>query len=109
MKLNAYEQAVKQYVCSRCIDFGEDGACHSSDPEGCAVFRFLPELIDIAAKIQDQRISHYLHCVRQEVCAYCRNQHPGEKCSVRDSLDCALDRYLPMILDALEHVPAQAQ
>lgn len=107
MKLNAYEQAIKQYVCTRCIDCGADGQCRSPDPEGCAIYRFLPELIDIAAKIQDQRIEHYLHCVREEICAYCRNRHTDDKCAVSEALNCALDRYLPIVLDALEQVPAE--
>lgn len=107
MGFNAYEKAIQQYVCSHCIDFGEDGICHSPAPQGCAVYRFLPQLIDIASKIHEAKVEKYLPFVREEVCTYCRNRHLGENCPLRESLNCALDRYLPLILDALEHVPAE--
>ncbi len=98
-----YEETIRDYICSRCMDFGEDGLCHSKDPEGCAIYRFLPQMIDIATRIQDLKIMPYAEAVREEICSYCRNRHPDGKCSVRESLSCALDRYLPLVVEALEY------
>ena len=36
-----YEEAIRRRVCSKCIDFGEDGICHAQDSEECAIFRLL--------------------------------------------------------------------
>ncbi len=100
--MNYYEEAVRNYVCSHCVDFGSDGICHSKDPEGCAIFRHLPQLIEIAERIHDVHLVPYSEEVRKRICTSCRNQHPEGKCSVRESLSCALDCYLPLVLEAIE-------
>jgi hypothetical protein len=98
------EEAIRRYVCSRCVDFGADGLCHSHDPEGCAIFRFLPQLIGIAEAVRDERVEPYAEAVRREICTHCANRGPDGHCSLEESLDCALARYLPMVLEALENV-----
>lgn len=99
-----YEETLIRRVCSKCIDFGEDGICHSLDPEGCAVFRFLPELVAIAERLHEFKIQPYVDAVRDKICMKCRSQTPGSRCPLRDTLDCGLDRYLPLILEAIEEV-----
>ena len=104
MDRSLYEEAVRRHVCSRCIDFGEEGICHSPDPKGCAVFRFLPELVAIADRLKELKIDPYVEAVRQDICQQCRNQRPGGRCPLRDTLDCGLDRYLPLVIEAIEEV-----
>lgn len=96
-----YEEALRRYVCSRCIDFGEDGLCHGPDPAGCAIFRFLPELVEIAKRLQDPKIEPYVEELRRHICVNCRQSAEG-RCPLRDALDCGLERYLPLVLDAIE-------
>lgn len=104
MDLSLYEEALMRHVCSHCIDFGEDGICHSLDPEGCAVFRFLPEMVAIAGRLNEAKIEPYIEAVRKEICMKCRGGNREGKCPLRDTLDCGLDRYLPLILEAIEEV-----
>lgn len=104
-----YEEAIMRHVCSHCIDFGEEGVCHSPDPEGCAVFRFLPELVNIAERLNETKIEPYLQAVRKEICMKCRGGGPEGKCPLRDTLDCGLDRYLPLILEAIEEVKGERE
>lgn len=99
-----YEEAIMRHVCTKCIDFGEDGICHTKDPEGCAIFRYLPELVEIAERLNEYKINPYIDAVRQDVCMECRNAQSTTPCPLRDSLDCGLDRYLPLVLDAIEEV-----
>ena len=99
-----YEEAIRRQVCSHCIDLGAEGTCHTQDPEGCAIFRHLPGLVKIAQRIHDYRISPYLDAVREEICMKCRNGRAGGECPLRDTLDCGLDRYLPLVLLAIEEV-----
>ncbi len=100
-----YEEAVKKRVCEYCQDFGSDNACHSKDALGCAVFRYLPELVQIANEIHDRKIDTYVSAVRKNLCTKCHNSGlKGEDCNLRDTLDCGLDRYLPLVLDAIEDV-----
>ncbi len=101
-----YEDAMRRHVCARCIDFGEDRVCHSVDPAGCALFRYLPQLVSIAQQIQASKVEPYVQAVRARICMDCRNQSAG-KCGLRDTVDCGLDRYLPLALDAIEEVQAR--
>ena len=101
-----YEEAVRRHVCSHCIDYGEDGQCHSLDVSGCAIYRFLPELIGIAQKIRRSNMKSYQRAVRKCICRRC-DHSKGKECSLRKELDCALDRYLPLVLDALDEVNVQ--
>ena len=100
-----YEDAIMRHVCAHCIDFGADGICHSQDPEGCAVFRFLSEFVAIAERIQDNNLKPYLDAVRNDICMQCRKKGEGV-CRLRDTLECGLDRYLPLVLEAVEEVQA---
>ena len=90
-----YEEAVRRHVCAHCIDFGKDGICHTLDPQGCAIFRFLPDLVAVAASVDELKIEPYIHAVRKSICMNCWDQKFGGKCGLRDTLDCGLDRYLP--------------
>ena len=103
-----YEDAIKRHVCSHCIDFGTEGKCHAVDPQGCAVYRFLPELVAIAESLPGElKIEPYIQAVRESICMRCRNQFPAGKCELRDTVDCGLDRYLPLVLEAIEEVNRQ--
>ncbi|OGS09614.1 MAG: hypothetical protein A3J70_13795, partial [Elusimicrobia bacterium RIFCSPHIGHO2_02_FULL_61_10] len=50
-----YEEAVKKHVCEHCEDFGIDGTCLTKDGLGCAIFRYLPELVQIAEEIHERK------------------------------------------------------
>ena len=102
-----YEEAVMRHVCTHCIDFDEDGICHSPDPEGCALFRFLPELVAIAERLHEYKIQPYIDAVRESICVKCRSKTPGGLCPLRDTIDCGLDRYLPLVLEAIEEVKTE--
>ena len=99
-----YEEAIRHHVCSKCIDFGEDGICHTQDPKGCAIFRFLPELVAIAEHLHEPTMELYIQAVRENICVKCRNQTPGDTCELRGKLDCGLDRYLELVFEAIDEV-----
>lgn len=101
-----YEEAIRRHVCAHCIDLGSHGVCHSPDPEGCAVFRYLSELVGIAKRLHELKVEPYLEAVRNRICMNCKNQNAG-KCRLRDTIDCGLDRYLPLVIDAIEGVEAR--
>ena len=99
-----YEKAVKEYVCSRCIDMTEDGFC-SKDPKDCAILRYMPELVGIALELHEKKVEPYVKLVRERICANCGSGGvDGESCLKRKAVECDLDRYLPMVLDAIEDV-----
>ena len=100
-----YEEAVRRHVCEHCEDMGADDLCQTKDPEGCGVFRNLPELVRIARGLHELRIEPYAKAVREHICVYCKNSSDtGKECEIRSKLDCGLDRYLPLVIDAIEEV-----
>jgi len=101
-----YEEAIKRHVCSKCIDFGEDGICHTQDPKGCAIFRFLPELVAISEHLHEPTMESYVQAVREEICTKCRAQTLEGVCELRDKLDCGLDRYLDLVFEAIDEANA---
>jgi len=104
-KTTLYQEAIRKYVCEHCVDFGADGACHSQDREGCGIFRNLPELIRIGKDLHSPSVAPYVTEVRREICSKCSNaSFGGAFCDLRDNLDCPLDRYLPIVLEAIEAV-----
>lgn len=96
-------ESIRKYVCERCIDYGADNTCHSHDPEGCGIFRHLPELIKIAHELHDLKLEPYIKAVRERICFKCNNaQKGGEVCQIREHVDCGLDRYLPLVIEAID-------
>lgn len=99
-----FEDAVKRRVCEICEDYGADDRCHTRDSHGCAIDRFLPQIVAIAIDVHDKGLGAYIEAVRKRVCAVCDNPDPMGRCEVRERVDCALDRYLPLVLEAVEEV-----
>jgi hypothetical protein len=98
-------EAIRKYVCERCVDYGQDNMCHSHDPEGCGIFRSLPDLLAIVHDLKSNPIESYTKAVRERICFKCKNsQNTSEKCEVREHADCGLDNYLPLVVEALEAI-----
>jgi hypothetical protein len=99
-----YREAMRRVVCEHCIDFAEDGSCKTHDADGCAVFRYLPELVQIALTLHERKVEPYVEAVRKHLCTSCRDSAGTGQCELRENLDCGLNRYLPMVLEAIEEV-----
>ncbi|MBI2094721.1 MAG: hypothetical protein HYT89_00955 [Candidatus Omnitrophica bacterium] len=104
-----YEEAIRRHVCAKCVDLGEDGFCRTKDPQGCGIFRNLLGLVEVALNLHELRLGPYIRAVRSHVCSQCVNSMPGEKCPIRESLDCGLDRYLGLVFEAIEAVDRSLQ
>ncbi len=98
-----YEAAIRRQVCEHCIDFGEDRACHKpGGAEQCAVIRNLKEIVYIAKAVHANQVSPYVNQLREKVCAHCANSKSDGSCATREAIECCLDRYLPLVLQAIE-------
>lgn len=96
-------------VCKVCLDSGYDGKCYSLDPIGCALSRFLPEIVEAITRVDSAYLKDYLSSVRKRVCAQCPNQDDYQKCDVRDKANCGLDSYLALVVDVVEDVLREAK
>ncbi len=103
-----YEEAILKNVCAHCIDFGQDSICHKSGGrETCAVIRNLKELVYIAKSIHSKQVSSYVHTLREKVCSHCASSRPNGSCPNREEIECCVDRYLPLILQAIESIDSK--
>ncbi len=98
-----FRDSIRKKVCSVCSDCTLDGTCELHDTEVCAIERFLPEIIDTATSVKSDKIDDYVSALRASVCRACR---PGGEieCSIRETSECALDRYFALIVEAIEEV-----
>jgi hypothetical protein len=100
-----YEKAVRKHVCEHCVDFGADQACHKTGGvERCAVTRTLKEIVCIASAVHANKMTPYIQVLREKVCSHCANSKANGRCETREAIECCLDRYLPLVLDAVEDV-----
>jgi hypothetical protein len=40
--------------------------------------------------------------LRKRVCFHCKNQTSDGRCSLRENVECTLDRYFPLIVEVIE-------
>ena len=108
MNLEIYWQAVQQKICSKCVDGDGVGNCRLSEREECALKTHFPQIIQTVFSIQSDSVEPYVTALRQSVCATCIHQSHDGKCQVRTDVNCGLDRYYPMIIQAIEEVRSTA-
>lgn len=105
-----YEEAVEKRICLRCDKWRGGGVpCDTPDPGGCALFRYLPELVITYQRVEKPTIQSYMEAVRQNVEMKCHNPDPGKPCRLRDTLDCGLDQYIPLVMEAIDEVTAHLE
>ena len=100
--LPLFQELVHLRVCRYCVDRKEDGTCGLSNPPECSLHKCLPKIVDAVFRIESDSIEDYVQSVREEVCEGCANQKLDGYCPVREQVRCALDRYLPLIVGAIE-------
>jgi nucleotide-binding universal stress UspA family protein len=99
-----YLQAIREKVCTKCIDRTSAGLCAASTYEACAINRHLPEIIDIVLSTGGNNLGAYTARLRETVCSVCQHQSPDGRCDLRDDVECALDRYFPLVVEAIQEV-----
>lgn len=88
----------------KCIDGDGHGFCRLRGEEECALKAYFPRIVESILAVQADRIEPYIESLRKNVCAFCRHQRPDGTCSFRVQLDCGLDRYFPLVIEAIEEV-----
>lgn len=99
-----YLREIRQRVCAKCLDRTPTGLCVTSTFDECAINRYLPEIIDIVLTTGGDDIGPFVARLREKVCSVCVHQSPGGSCNLRDDVECALDRYFPLVVEAINDV-----
>lgn len=108
MRFERYWNAIQPRVCVRCIDGDGWGNCHIGFGRDCAVKLYLPLIVSAVRRVTSDRIEDYVSELRGIVCAQCKFELPSGRCKMREAIECALDRYFPLIVEAIEETPEPA-
>lgn len=100
--MEQYWESMRGTVCRKCIDGDGTGNCRIPSGETCALETFFPEVVSMVVRRDADTFDEYLKAIRGDVCAQCENQSPEGTCTKRDVVECALDRYYPLVINVLE-------
>jgi hypothetical protein len=108
-----YVSAINHHVCPVCVDAvysetNEFVRCGLPPHVQCPLIQHLPKVVEVLRSIDSPRIEDYLQVVRQKVCTTCENSHDGF-CTLRLKGECALDAYLPLVLDEILGIEASRE
>ena len=107
MELQQYWSVIQKKICPRCLDGDGTGACRLPVGEECALKSFLPEIVMTVANANTDSHEAYVSALRRHVCILCDHQSSGLVCKKRDHLECALDRYYPLVVEIIDTVRAE--
>ena len=109
MDLRTYWLAVRSRVCSNCIDGDGWGNCRLDKAIECPVPMFLLRVVDLLNRSGRDSLQEYVTELRAIVCSRCSHQFENGTCSLRQEIDCPLDRYFPHVIEAVEAVNRRLQ
>jgi hypothetical protein len=96
------ESIIRNKICHVCSDRTVDGECGREDPASCALFRLFPEVAQAIQTVDSNDIQPYIEAIRRTVCSICADQASDGSCETRQQVQCALDAYLALVVDAIE-------
>ena len=96
------EELVRNRICGVCSDRKTDGTCGMEEPGQCALFRLFPQVAQAIQSTHSDHIDDYIDAIRRNVCTVCAAQDSDGDCAVREQVQCALDAYLLLVVEAIE-------
>jgi hypothetical protein len=101
--LSDYRAAITHSICSVCRKPDDNGLCDLTSREQCAIERYLERIVEAVTGVHSGRYEDYVAAIRASVCARCESGD-ALRCDDRGTDICLLDRYLPLIIEAVERV-----
>jgi hypothetical protein len=96
------EAIVRNRICSVCTERTDEGQCGLEDPSSCALFRLFPQVAQAIQSVKSNDIQEYIEAIRRNVCSVCQEQAQDGSCETRKQVQCALDAYLLLVVNAIE-------
>ena len=100
--LDELEAVVRNRICGVCSDRKMDGTCGLEDARQCALFRLFPQVAEAIQATHSDNIEDYIDAIRRNVCTVCTGQDSDGSCGLRQEVQCALDAYLLLVVEAIE-------
>ncbi|HEY2931948.1 MAG TPA: hypothetical protein VGK99_09380 [Acidobacteriota bacterium] len=91
-----------QAVCNICTDHKPDGSCCYPDRSKSPLFAHVERLVDLAREVHSDRMKPYVERLRSDVCTVCNAPRWRGNCQVTSEGLCAVDAYLPVIIEEIE-------
>jgi hypothetical protein len=99
-----YRDAIRRRVCAVCLDSADDGSCRLSGLRACALDEHLPRVLRAIQDVRERRDGTYASAIEVRVCRHCTARDTHGVCALRRGGRCALDVYLPLVVEAIEEV-----
>ncbi|HZT28554.1 MAG TPA: hypothetical protein VFA33_01630 [Bryobacteraceae bacterium] len=96
------EEIIRKKICGVCSDRRIDGQCGLEEPADCALFALFPQVARAIQATHSKDIQDYIRAIREGVCSVCAKQAADGTCETRRQVQCALDAYLVLVVDAIE-------
>jgi hypothetical protein len=94
---------IQQTICRKCIDGDGHGACRLPVDESCPLKQNFSLIVTAIGASEARDYDAYVGTLRSFVCQRCGYQEETGTCDKRNKLECALDRYYPLVIDIIEH------
>ncbi len=102
------EVIIRDKLCRVCSSRTVDGNCGLEDPAACALFRLFPQVAQAIQSVESNDINDYIEAIRRNVCSVCSDQARDGSCEIRQQVQCALDAYLLIVVDAIEEATGKS-
>ena len=102
------EAIVRNRICSVCTERTTEGQCGLESPFSCALFRLFPQVAQAIQSVDSNDIHQYIDAIRSNVCSVCSEQARDGSCEVRQQVQCALDAYLVLVVEAIEEATGRS-
>lgn len=102
--MDHYWDALQERVCRKCMDGDGRGHCRLSREQSCTLHEFHPEVFALIGSLRETTYEPYVQALRQKICSACTRQEEDGTCRQRESLECPLDRYYPLVIEVAERV-----
>jgi hypothetical protein len=96
------EAIVRNRICKVCTSRTISSDCGLEEPSSCALFRLFPQVAQAIQSVDSDDIHQYIEAIRQQVCSVCNEQAADGSCETRQEVQCSLDAYLLLVVDAIE-------
>lgn len=102
------EAIVRDRICRVCTSRTVSGDCGLEEPSSCALFQLFPQVAAAIQSVHSDDIQQYIEAIRREVCSVCAGQAADGSCETRQQVECALDAYLLLVVDAIEEATGRS-
>ncbi len=101
-----YWSAVRERICSRCVDYDRQKHCLLDSPFECTLVTSLPVIVDIVTHAISKK-KGYKRELRTIVCGECKYQSINEVCSLSEDMRCSVIKYFSEVIETVKNVYIQ--